>query len=85
MAGEGGLQPGDTTVSAPGSWLTQGQRALARGVCREARTFDGRIRELAKVVWLGGASAQDAAAVYTWLVELDLANRVDCALFAGAA
>jgi hypothetical protein len=54
-------------------------------VCREARTFDLRIRALARVVWLGGASRGDAAAVYRWFVELDIADRVDSALGLGGA
>jgi hypothetical protein len=85
MATEIGLRSGDIAELPPMSALTREQRALADRVCEQARTLDLRVRALARAVWSGIASRADGAAVYAWLVELDLADQVDAAFGLGAA
>jgi hypothetical protein len=76
MAGEIGLVPGDRSETLVGV-LTRDQRVLADSVCEQARTFDLRVRAVARAVWSGTVSRVDGSAVYGWLVLLDMAEQLD--------
>jgi hypothetical protein len=84
MAGEIRQVSGGRAETAPGV-LSRDQRVAADRVCEQARTLDLRVRALARAVWSGQTSRADGAAVYGWLVELDLADRVDSVLGLGGA
>jgi hypothetical protein len=84
MAGEVELVEFGRAETPPGV-LTRDQRVVADRLCQQARTLDLRVRALAKAVWSGQTSRADGAAVYGWLVELDLADRDDSAVGLGGA
>jgi hypothetical protein len=77
MAGGIGLRPDDAGTMAPVGTLSREQRVLAHAVCEQYRRLDLRIQALAHAVWSGKVTRVDGAAVYAWLVALDLADQVN--------